>query len=239
MESIHSGHRDRMKTKYREHGLESFTDIEAVELLLTYALPRRETNTLAHALLDRFRGLRGLMQAQTREIAEVPGVGENAAALITLVRELNLRYLRRESARGACLLDSAAAGRYLLSNFLYSRDEKAVLLTLDNASRVIRCHILAEGSSDQVVLSARDIVSCAMRDDASRVILAHNHGSGLALPSREDIVTTARIRAALQLIGVQLSDHLIFSDDDWVSMRDSGCLDGEELTDAAGNAAEP
>ena len=227
MENLHRGHRERMKTKYREGGLEQFTDIEALELLLMYALPRRETNSLAHALLERFRSFRGVLEADGSELAAVHGVGENAAALITLVRSLNQRYLKSLPARGAVLKSAADAGAYLLPHFAYCRDEKALLLTLDSASRVIRCHTLAEGSSDQVVLSARDIVSLAMRDDAAKAILAHNHGSGLALPSHSDLVTTAQVRAALQLIGVTLADHLIFADDDWVSMRDSGWMQEE------------
>jgi len=231
MENIHSGHRERLKAKYREHGLDSFTDIEAVELLLTYAIPRRETNTLAHALLERFRGLRGVLQADEAELAAVPGIGEKAAALITLVRSMNQRYLREKPARGAAISGSAEAGQYLMPHFIYCRDEKAVLVTLDSASRVIRCHELAQGASDEVVLSSRDVMSIAMRDDAARVILAHNHGSGLALPSHADVVTTAQLRAALQLIGVKLVDHLIFGDDDWVSMRDSGWMNGEVSPD--------
>ena len=239
MGNVHSGHRERMRKKFLEHGLDSFTDVETVELLLMFAMPRRETNTLAHALLERFNGLRGLFQADAAEIAAVPGVGESAAALVTLVRAVSQRYLRGETPRGAALLNSADAGRYLQPHFLYCRDEKAVLVTLDSASRVIRCHTLAEGSSDQVVLSARDIVACAMRDAAARVVLAHNHSSGLALPSHTDMVTTAQISAALQLIGVQLSDHLIFGDDDWVSMRDSGWLDRDAAADTPAAAETP
>ena len=224
MENIHSGHRERMKMKYRESGLASFTDIEAIELLLMFALPRRETNTLAHALIERFRSFRGVLEADAAELAAVPGVGENAAALITLVRALNQRYMRQRPARGAVLSSAAEAGEYLLPHFAYCREEKAMLLTLDSAAHVLHCHTLDEGTRAQVMISVRDIVALAVRDDASKVILAHNHLSGLALPSNSDLVTTAQIRAALQAIGVVLEDHLIFADDDWVSMRDSGWM---------------
>ena len=231
MENVHSGHRERMRQKFLEHGLDSFTDVEAVELLLTFALPRRETNTLAHALLERFHGLRGLLEAEVAELRAVPGVGDNAAALITLMRAMNQRYAQTELSRGAVLDNSETMGRFLLPQFLYCREEKAVLVTLDSASRVIRCHTLARGASDQVMLSSRDIVILATQDGAAKVVLAHNHGSGVALPSHSDVVTTAQLRSALQLIGVQLSDHLVISENDWVSMRDSGWLDGKGPAD--------
>ena len=221
-ENIHKGHRARQKEKFLEHGLDSFTDVEAIELLLYYAIPRRDTNELAHALLDRFRSFRGVLEADTADLCAVPGVGENAASLLRLVTEMNRRYLRTAPARGLQLADSAAVSEYLIPKFAYCKEEIALLLTLDSASRLIRCHYLSEGLSNKVILSSRDIMDCVLRDDAAKVILAHNHVSGVALPSNSDIVTTNRIGSALALINVDLIDHLIVCDDECVSMRDSG-----------------
>jgi len=221
-ENIHKGHRARQKDKFLEHGLDSFTDVEAIELLLYYAIPRRDTNELAHVLLDRFRSFRGVLEADAADLCAVPGVGENAAGLLRLVTALNQRYLRTAPARGLLLADSAAVSAYLIPKFAYCKEEIALLLTLDSASRLIHCHYLTEGLSNKVMLSSRDIMDCVLRDDAAKVILAHNHVSGVALPSNSDIVTTNRIGAALALISVELVDHLIVCDDECVSMRDSG-----------------
>lgn len=221
-ENIHKGHRERQKQKFLEHGLESFTDVEAIELLLYYAIPRRDTNELAHALLDRFRSFRGVLEADGEALAAVPGIGENAAGLLLLVTAMNRRYLRAGPTRGILLENSQKACEYLVPRFAYCREEIALLLTLDSASRLIRCHLLAEGLTDKVILSSRDIVEHALRDQAAKVILAHNHVSGVALPSNADISTTNHIRNALTLISVELIDHIIISDGDCVSLRDSG-----------------
>ena len=221
-ENIHAGHRARLKEKYRAHGLESFTDIEALELLLFYAIPRANTNELAHALLDRFHSFRGVLEAEQSELERVPGVGPNAATLLRLVTDLNSRYQRAASVRGTQIRSSSDAGAFLQPQFAYRSEERSVLLCLDTAGRVIECRALAEGSSAMVGLSARELVDFVLRDKAARVILAHNHVSGVALPSAADVEATARIYRMLQMIGVELVDHLVFCDGDYVSMRDSG-----------------
>ncbi len=221
-DNIHAGHRARLKEKYRAHGLESFTDIEALELLLFYAIPRANTNELAHALLDRFHSFRGVLEAEQTELERVPGIGPNAAALLRLVTDLNSRYQRAASVRGTQIRSSSDAGAFLQPQFAYQSEERSVLLCLDTAGRVIECRALAEGSSAMVGLSARELVDYVLRDKAARVILAHNHVSGVALPSAADVEATARIYRMLQMIGVELVDHLVFCDGDYVSMRDSG-----------------
>lgn len=221
-DNIHAGHRARLKEKYRAHGLESFTDIEALELLLFYAIPRANTNELAHALLDRFHSFRGVLEAEQSELERVPGVGPNAATLLRLVTDLNSRYQRAASVRGTQIRSSSDAGAFLQPQFAYRSEERSVLLCLDTAGRVIECRALAEGSSAMVGLSARELVDFVLRDKAARVILAHNHVSGVALPSAADVEATARIYRMLQMIGVELVDHLVFCDGDYVSMRDSG-----------------
>ena len=221
-DNIHSGHRARQKQKYREHGLESFTDIEALEMLLFYAIPRADTNELAHALLDRFHSFRGVLEADRTDLERVPGIGENAATLLRLVTDLNSRYQRSASVRGTQIRSSSDAGAFLLPQFEYCPEERSVLLCMDTAGRVLECRVLAEGSTAMVGLSARELVEHVLSDKAARVILAHNHVSGVALTSAADLEATSRIYRMLRMIGVELVDHLIFCDGDYVSMRESG-----------------
>ena len=220
--NVHDGHRARQKTKYREHGLESFTDIEALELLLYYAIPRADTNELAHALLDRFRDLRGVMEADLAELQRVPGIGENAATLLRLVTDLNSRYQRAASTKGRRIRGSSDAGEFLLPQFAYCTSERSVLLCMDTAGHVIECQVLGEGTSSMVALAAREIADAVLRSKAARAILAHNHVSGVALPSAADVDATGKIYRMLKMLGVELTDHIIVSDGDFVSMRDSG-----------------
>lgn len=222
MPNVHEGHRDRLKRKFRDHGLGSFTDVEALELLLFYAIPRRDTNELAHALLAHFGSFRAVLEADAADLAAVPGVGETAAGLITLVAAMNRRYLCAERGEGRQLLSSDAAGDFLCPLFTYCAEETAFLVSMDSASRVRHCRELGSGSINRVELAVRDVVDLALRDRAARVILAHNHLSGTAPPSQSDISTTERLFQALALIGVELADHIIVCGGDFVSMRDSG-----------------
>ena len=221
-ENIHAGHRARLKAQFREHGLEGFTDIEALELLLFYAIPRSDTNALAHALLKEFRDFRGVMEADENALRHVPGIGENAATLLRLVTALNSRYQRSASTRGTQIRSSSDAGAFLLPQFEYKNEECSVLLCMDTAGRVLDCRLLAEGTASAVGLAAREIADIVLRNKAARVILAHNHVSGVALPSAADVDATAKLYRMLKMIGVELEDHIIVSDRDFVSMRDSG-----------------
>ena len=221
MSSIHDGHRQRLRERFIKYGMESFTDIEALEILLFYAVPRRDTNALAHALLEYFGSYRGVLEADFKSLEKVPGIGENAAALIKLVAAHSMRYqiaLRSAIKRIASVED---AGEYLRPFFAYAKRELVYMLSLDARQTVIRCHLLAEGASGQVNLVPRDVAELALYDGAVSVILAHNHPSGVALPSNSDFCTTERLKKALSVISVDLYDHLIFADDEFVSMRDS------------------
>lgn len=222
MESIHKGHRERLRNRFLEHGLENFSDIEAIELLLFYALPRRDTNELAHALLRSFGSFRSVMEAQAVDLMQVDGVGENAACLIRLVAELGRRYMASSRRTGKPIRSSDDAGEYLLPLFAYETSEQVYVLCLDSAGAVKQCRRIAKGMVNKVDFSTRDIVDTALRYNASHVILAHNHLSGTALPSAADINTTKKLRAALSMIGVELDDHIIVCDGDFVSLKDSG-----------------
>lgn len=220
--NVHEGHRARQKEKFRAHGLDSFTDVEALELLLYYAIPRADTNELAHALLKEFRSFRGVMEADLDALQRVPGIGENAATLLRLVTALDRRYRSSADARGVQIRSAEDAGAYLLPRFAYCSEECSMLLCLDPAGRVISCRLLAEGTPSSVSLEAREIAETVLRDKADRVILAHNHVSGVALPSDADVSATKRLCHMLRMIGVTLEDHLVISDGDFVSMRESG-----------------
>lgn len=222
-DNLHAGHRERVRERFGGHGLEAMSDVEALEMLLYYALPRRDTNIIAHQLLQRFGNYRSVLEADISELQEVPGVGESAAMLIRLVSEMNRRYLtsRKKNAR-VLIRDTESAGRYLLPLFAYRTEELAFAISLGSGGNVIRCHKLAQGMSNAVEFSAREILEAALQDKAAYMLLTHNHLSDTALPSRTDVETTNALSEALRYIGVTLYDHIIVCEGDYVSLRDSG-----------------
>lgn len=221
---VHDGHRERTKKRFIEHGLDNFSDINVLELLLFYALPRRDTNALAHKLLERFGSLRGVLEAPVDELEQVEGVGESAAALLRLVPQVSRRYMMSLGDSRNELSSSAAAGRYVVPLFMYEREEVVFMLCLDSRCKLINCREIGRGVVNCAQVSVRRVVEQALSQSAVSVVLAHNHVDGLAIPSREDELTTRRIQEALALVGVTLSDHIIVSGDDFVSLADSGLI---------------
>lgn len=221
---IHEGHRERLRTRFLENGLDSFHEINALELLLFYAIPRRDTNVIAHQLLDRFGTLQGVFEASQQELCEVPGIGPQAAALILLVPQLMRKSAVSRTKEITRITRTSDAGRYLLPRLQDEKVEVVLMLCLDSKRNIINCTEMGRGVVNSTETSIRRIVETALKSKAVSVILAHNHPDGLALPSTEDDAVTHQVNQALSLIGIRLLDHIIVAGDDYVSYRDSGFL---------------
>lgn len=221
--SLHDGHRARKKNQFLQSGLDSFADHEALELLLYYAIPRRDTNPTAHLLLKKFGSLDGVLNANVEELQQVEGVGASAAVLLTLCAQL-VRRSMRATAKETLLNTVERCGRYFLPLLRGERREVLYQACLDGKGKLLICKKLSEGDVDSAMFSVRQVVHNALLYDASAVVLAHNHLSGVALPSEEDRIATRRVRAALKELNIDLMDHIIVADGDFVSMNQSGML---------------
>ena len=221
---VHDGHRARLRANFAENGLDGFNELNSLELLLFYAIPRRDTNELAHALLDRFDSLDGVFEASMHELMSVEGVGENAAALIRLIPEIMRKSRIAKASEVKVIASSAQAGRYFVPRFLYQEDESLVLLCLDSQKRVISCVELSRGVVNSVEANVRKIVETALRYRAVCVIMAHNHPDGVALPSEEDNLITKQVSSALCSVSIPLVDHIIVAGEEYFSYADSGML---------------
>ena len=221
---IHEGHRERLKSRFLEQGLEGFNELNTLELLLFYAIPRKDTNVLAHRLIEHFGSLEAVFDASVQQLTEVEGIGENAALLISLVPELNKRCAIDSTREMKWIRSTSDAGKYLVPRLMHEKDEKALLVCLDSTGRIISTTELNRGVVNEVELNVRKIVETALRQRASKVILAHNHPDGVALPSREDELTTRMVLSALKLVDIVLMDHIVVSKNDYVSFADSRLL---------------
>jgi len=220
--ATHDGHRERLRARFARGGPDGLDDLAYLELLLCYAIPRRDTNEIAHRLLDKFGSLAGVLEASDGELKKVEGVGPAAAVLLALIPALERRHLTERSRPGTVLNTTTKCGEYLAPRFFGERDEVVYLLCLDAKCKALDCRMLFRGGVNTAGVSVRKVVEAAIACNATSVVLAHNHTSGIALPSREDEQTTEQLRAALDAVGIQLADHIVVAGDDFVSMADSG-----------------
>ena len=221
----HKEHRQRVKQRFLGEGLDHFDELHALELLLFYGKPREDTNDLAHDLLDHFGNLNQVLTAPPDQLMQVKGVGEHVAVLLSLVKGISQKYLIGYEDERRPLRTMEDCGRYLLNWYVGRRDETVILLCLDARRVPLACRIISEGSVNIAEISVRKVVEAALALNATTAVLAHNHPSGLAIPSMEDIVTTRRMGMALDAVGVILEDHIVVAGRDYVSLRDSNYYD--------------
>jgi len=218
---MHDGHRQRMKDRFRNEGLDNFNEINVLELLLFYCIPRVDTNPLAHRLLDHFGSLPLVLEATPEELEKVPGVGANIATYLSLITEVGRYYQVKRTEDEAILRSVEDCGRYLMPRFFGRENETVFMLCLDAKCKVLCCKMVGEGSVNSANIPTRRIVEMALAANATTVVLAHNHPSGLAVPSSDDIQTTRKIAKALETVDIVLADHLVMSKEDFVSIAQS------------------
>ena len=226
--TIHREHRRRVKNRFLGEGMDHFDEIHALELLLFYAIPQGDVNPLAHRLLDHFGGLHQVLTAPPEQLMQVTGVGEHTAILLGLVKGISRKYLISQADANTHLDTLEDCGTYLMDRFLGRRDEVVMLLCLDAKRMPLCCRIVSEGSVNTAEVSVRKVVEAALAVNATSAVLAHNHPSGLALPSMEDIVTTRRVAVALDAVGITLEDHIVVAGRDYVSLVRSNYYDPEQ-----------
>ncbi len=224
---VHDGHRQRMRARFLEHGLDSFQDHEVLELLLSYSQPRKDVNPAAHRLMEHFGSFDAVLDAPFEELIKVDEIGENAATLIKLVPEITRRYMIRRSSLENIIYSTEHAGRYVVPLFYNAKEELVYVVALDAKRKVLSHKCVFNGDVSMSMFSVRKVVEFALTSNASYIILAHNHPSGIALPSDADMDSTAKIADALERINVRLLDHIIVADDDFVSLNDNGVINKE------------
>lgn len=222
MENIHEGHRKRMKERFMKSGLDDFAPHNVLELLLFYSIPRGDTNPIAHRLIDAFGSLSGVFDATPEELMKVSGVGESTAILISMIPQMARKYLEDKADAVNVVGSCGDIGAYLLPKFVGRTNEALMMVSIDNKNKVISCSVVAEGTVDSAKVSRRKVMEEAMKVKATRVILAHNHPRGVAVPSAEDVAMTREIGRLFAQVGIELVDHIIIADDDYVSMAASG-----------------
>lgn len=219
----HSLHRQRVKERFLENKtFEGFASHEIVEMLLFYALPRKNTNEVAHELMNRFGSISGILDAPYEELKKIDGIADHTATFFKMLLPLGRIYNIDKFEKKPLLNSTNLVNKFLLGRYLGYTDEVFSMISLDNCGRLISYDILTKGSNNFVTADTRKVVETAIKTGASQVIIAHNHPGGFAIPSDSDIMATELVKLACSSININLLDHFIIAGDDSVSMRDSG-----------------
>ena len=221
-EGIHDGHRERVKKEFLQNGFDVNTPPHKImEMLLFYSIPRKDTNELAHILLNRFGTISGILDAPTEELVKIPGISTNTAALIKLIIPIARIYLTETNSKSRRYLRADAVCDYLMNMYFGYQKEVFSVTSFSGNGRMLGFDILASGNVNEVNVSTRKVLETVINRNAVCAIIAHNHPNGTAVPSEADIAVTKDIKNALEHINVKLLDHIVISGDDYVSMCQS------------------
>ena len=217
----HKDHRKRLKNRFLSEGLDNFEVHNVLEFLLFFGIPQKDTNELAHELLDKFGSLSGVLEAPRSELLKFKDIGENTATLIQLIPPLSRIYLEDKIKERVAFDSTSAVGNYLLAKYRFRKDEMFSMLCLDQNCRLIKWVPISSGTINVTAVNTRKVVEAVMNTSANAVVLAHNHPAGLAVPSADDINSTIAIRKLIEPLGVTLLDHIIIANEDYVSLLES------------------
>ncbi len=219
-----TGHRARLRDRLLEQGPDALLDHEIIEFLLTLAIPRRDTKPLAKALLQQFGGLSSVLTADGESLQNVPGMGASSAAALKIVQAAALRLLSEPVRTQPILASWQSLLDYLRADMAHLVHKRVRVLHLDSKNRLIRDEHVSEGSVDQAAIYVREVIKRALELGSAAIIIVHNHPSGDATPSRQDIAITRDIAEAGRKLGIALHDHIIVGREGHVSMRSKGLL---------------
>lgn len=205
----HKDHRKRLRKRFLTEELYSFEDHQILELLLFFALPRIDTNELGHRLLQRFKTLAGVFNAEYADLLEVDGMGENSATLIHMIPQLTRAYLLSADDAKKRFSSLREIGRFFERYFLSMKSETAVGLYLNSNMELLHIERFSVGTDLKTGLSIRKVVDLMIRTNASHFVLAHNHPDGNLNKSSEDAEVTAQLGAVLSGIETTFLEHFI------------------------------
>ncbi len=224
MSTEHDGHRKRLRERFEQSGLDAFHDHEVLELLLTYAIPRRDVKPLAKALLSEFGGLSAVLDAPLASLKQVNGVGDHAASLLTLTPKLLERYQQDRWQKRRAFHSTQEVVTYLRPDLASELNEVFCILALNSQNGLLAMERIQRGTVNKTVVFPRLVVEAALKHRATAVILAHNHPSGDPKPSAADRQLTTRLKKTLHDLDITVHDHIIIAGTAYYSFAENGEL---------------
>ncbi len=223
IENKNVGHRKRLRQRFLQSGFDGFLDYEVIELLLTLGTPRKDCKQQAKEAIAKFKGLVGVLDSTLEELQKIKGIGPSNAIGIKLFQAVSERYAK-ERIEPKILLDSAKlVFEYLREKIGREKKEHFTILCLDTRNNLIVSEV-SVGILNASLVHPREVFSKAILNNASHVIVAHNHPSGDPMPSDDDVVTTKRLVEAGRILGIAVTDHIIITKDRYSSQAELGLI---------------
>ncbi|MBO5772711.1 MAG: RadC family protein [Clostridia bacterium] len=223
-ENVHKGHRERMRQRYLEQGLKGFSDHEVLEMLLFQFLPYKNTNEIAHELINEFGSLASVLDADRDSLVKIKGISQTTATNIALFKDVYLRYNASKTDKESIksVTDAIKYARNVLAQYPYEQF-CAIFLSSDN--KILAKREYCDKDVQKVLVTPKQIAQTALNTQATAVIVIHTHPNGVAKPSEADVSFTSKLVQTLQALEVNLLEHLILNNDQLYSFRLSGKLD--------------
>ncbi len=235
---MHEGHRQRLTNRFINEGFEGFAEHEILEFLLFFALPRVDTNTIAHRLIKSFGSLSGVLEADAKDLERVSGIGKKASAFLTMLPCAFRAYEHSKMGKKPSIISIKDACDFARTLLFGKPFEQFYMIWLNTQNRVIHCERLSEGSICESPVYISKIAAAALRHHAVKCIIAHNHPGGSVTPSSADIRTTQDILATLHTLGIDLLDHVIICDNEAFSFQADSLMEKDEFSGNKAYAAE-
>jgi DNA repair protein RadC len=220
------GHRKRLRERFLQSGLGAFLDYEVVELLLTLGTPRKDCKQQAKDAMERFKTLRGVLEARPEELREIKGIGPTHVFVAKFIQELAREFLKKQLLDRPYCRSSREVFDYLYHSMRDLKKEVFKVMFLDSQNHVVGIEDLFEGTLNASAVYPREIVQSAIKHNATALIFVHNHPAGNPQPSDNDKQITQDLVFAGNIVQVKVLDHIIIGDNRYFSFADAGLIDG-------------
>ena len=221
----HYGHRIRLRERVRKEGLDNFQDYQVLEYALSFVLPYKDTNPIAHELIAKFGSLSAVLEADEENLQEVKGISEVSAQFLTSILKIYGSYEKEKVNKNGSIKNPEEAYEHVKSFFAGKLIEEIYLVSLLPNNKIVKTERISQGTNSQASITIRKITDAISRNKVNNIIIAHNHPKGIAEPSIEDDNLTKALVLSLSLNDSFLLDHVIVGEDGFYSYRQSGKID--------------
>lgn len=221
-DNLHKNHRERVKEKFLNGGFAENTPAhEVLELLLFYAIPQKDTNPIAHRLINEFGSLSAVFDAPVNHLTEVEGISRHTAALIKLVPQICAQINCEMASKKSVMNTPEELATYLMARYSGVSGECFSVICLDSTGRLLGFKFIGQGGNAGVEFNLREVLKTVINYKATVAVIAHNHTGGVLKPSKYDITATLQVKSALNNIGTTLADHIILANGSYVSLAET------------------